>query len=83
MDGIRADTKMEEREKSETLNAWRTKNIKGVVEEVEVLIDTHFFNEFSETKSSLILKKVIAYQSAIVLRLFRKTWRSLNCSPKR
>ena len=82
MDRIRADTKMEEREKSLTLKAWRTKSIAEVLEEVEVLIDTHFFNEFSETKSWGFLKKVIAHQSAIDLRLFRKTWRTLNCSPK-
>ena len=82
MDMIRADTKMEEREKSETLRTLRTKSIAEVLEEVEVLVDTHFFNEFSETKSSQCLKKVIAHQSAIDLRLFRKTWRSLNCSPK-
>ena len=30
----------------------------------------------------MFLKKVIAHQSAIDLRLFRKTWRTLNCSPK-
>ena len=51
------------------------------MEEVEVLIDTHFFNEFTETKSSQFLKKVLANQSVIEVRLFRKTWRSLNCSP--
>ena len=82
MDRIRADTKTEEREKSETLKAWRTKSIAEVLEEVEVLVDTRFFNEFSETKSSVFLKKVIAHQSAIDLHLFRKTWRTLNCSPK-
>ena len=35
-----------------------------------------------EAKSSGFLKKVITHQSAIDLRLFRKTWRTLNCSPK-
>ena len=53
-----------------------------VLEEEEVLIDTHFFNETWETKSSLFLKKVIANQSAIDMSLFKKTWRTLNCSPK-
>ena len=72
---------MEEREKSETLKAWRTKSIAEVLEEVEALVDTRF-NEFSNTKSSLFLKKVIAHQSAIEMRLFRKTWRTLNCSPE-
>ena len=52
------------------------------MEEVEVLIDTHFFNEFTETKSSQFLKKVLANQSVIEVRLFRKTWMTLNCSPK-
>ena len=33
------------------------KTIEEVLEEVEVLIDTHFFNEFSETKTSVFLKK--------------------------
>ena len=38
----------------------RVKSMKGiaeVLEEVEVLIDTHFYNEFSEAKSSLFLKR--------------------------
>ena len=42
----------------------------------------HFFNGFDEAKSSAFLKKVISHQSAIDLRLFRKTWRTFNCSPK-
>ena len=41
------------------------KSIDDVLEEVEVLIDTHFFNEFSETKSSILLKKVIFCQGLI------------------
>ena len=82
MDRNRADTKMGEREKSEMLKAWRVKSIEEVVKEVEVLIDTYLFNEFSETKSSEFLKMVISTQSAIDPRLFRKTWRTMNCSPK-
>ena len=58
------------------------KSIEEVVEEVEGLIDTHFFNEFSETKSSQFLKKVISHQSTIEMRLLKKTWRTVNCSPK-
>ena len=46
MDMITADTKMEEHEKSETLKALRAKRIAEVLEEVEGLVDTHFFNEF-------------------------------------
>ena len=64
------------------LNAIKMKNIAEVLEEVEVLIDTHFFNDFSETKSSQFLKKVIAHQGWIETRLFKKAWRSLNCTPK-
>ena len=60
----------------------KMKSIAEVLEEVEVLVDTHFFNEFSETKSSLFLKKVVAHQGWIEMRLFKKTWRSLNCTPK-
>ena len=58
------------------------KSIEEVVEEVEVLIQIHFYNEFCETKSSAFLKKIIAHQSVIDIRLFEKTWRLLNCSPK-
>ena len=55
---IRADEQMEGRAKSEMLNAMKMKSITEVLEEVEVLIDTHFFNEFSETKSSLFLERL-------------------------
>ena len=73
---------MNEREKSKVLRAKRKKNIEEVMAEVEVLIDTRFFNEFWETKSSLFLKKVIANQSAIDMSLIKRTWRTLNCTPK-
>ena len=53
-----------------------------MLEEVEVLFDTYFFNEFWETKSSQFLKKVIAAQGSIEMRLLKKTWRTLNCFPK-
>ena len=53
-----------------------------MLEEVSVLIDTHFFNEFTETKSSAFLKNVIANQNTIDLNLFKRTWRSLNWTPK-
>ena len=58
-------------------NAMKMKSITEVIEEVGVLIDTHFFNEFSETKSSSFLK-FIASQSVIDVRLFKKSWRTLN-----
>ena len=40
---------MEGSAKSEKLKAVRMNSIAEVLEEVEVLVDTHFFNEFSET----------------------------------
>ena len=58
------------------------KSIIDVLEEVEVLIDTHFFNEFYETKSSMFLKHVLANQNVIEMSLFKKRWRTINCSPK-
>ena len=71
---------MEERERNEVLRRARMESI-GEVLEVEVVIDTHF-NKFSVTKYSLFLKRVFASQNAIDTSLFKKTWRSLNCSPK-
>ena len=44
---IRKDEQMERRAKSEKLKAVRMTSISEVLEEVEVLIDTHFFNEVS------------------------------------
>ena len=60
---IQQNGEMEASEKTHKLKAMRMKSIGDVMEEVEVLIDTHFFNEFSETKSSRFLKKIIANQS--------------------
>ena len=58
------------------------KSVDEVLEEVEVLVDTHFFDEFCGTKSSSFLKRVIEKRGSIEIKLFRKTWRTLNCSPK-
>ena len=77
MDRIRLEKRMEKREKNQLIRSKR-KSIAEVFEEVEVLVDTHFFNEFSETRSSVFLKKVLAHQSTIYICLFRKTWRTLN-----
>ena len=44
-------------EKEQMIRARRMRSIEEVLEEAEVLIDAHFFNEFSETKSSVFLKK--------------------------
>ena len=53
-----------------------------MLEEVEVLIETHFYNEFWETKSSMFMKKIIASQNWIEMSLLKKAWRTLNCTPK-
>ena len=76
------DEQIEERAKKEKLKAIKMKSIDDVLEEVEIVIDTHFFNEFSETKSSMFLKRVIANQNAIDAKTLKKTWRTLNCTPK-
>ena len=48
--------------KNEKMKVMRTKSIAEVLEDVEALIDTHFYNEFWETKSSQFLKNVLANQ---------------------
>ena len=53
-----------------------------VLYDVEVLNDAYFFNQFSERKSSVFLKKVIANHNMIDVGLLKKTWRTLNCTPK-
>ena len=82
MGEIRNNEQLEEREKNQMLKAKRMKSIVEVLEDVEVLVDTHFFNQFSETKSSLFLKRVISNQSSLDMKVFKRTWRTLNCSPK-
>ena len=49
MDRIRADDQMEDHEKNQMIRSKRMKSIAEVLEEEEVLVDTHFFNEVSET----------------------------------
>ena len=46
------------------------KSIEDVLEEVGVLIDTHFFNEFAESMSSVFQKKDISNQNSIEMNLF-------------
>ena len=79
---IRSDREIEEREKSQLVGAKKMKSIADVLEEVEVLVDTHFFNVFHDTKSSIFLKRVVENQCWIEMRLFKRTWRTLNCTPK-
>ena len=82
METMKNDEELNEREKSQALRAKRMNSIKEVLEKVEVLSDAYHFNEFSKTKSSMFLKRIITNQNTIEIRLFRKTWRTLNCSPK-
>ena len=58
------------------------KSIADVLELVEVLVDTHFFNEFPKTKSLTFLKKVVENRNGIEISIIGKTWRTLNCTPK-
>ena len=48
MEHVQRDDEMEEREKSQRLRMMRRNSIDEVVEEMEVLIETDFFNEFSK-----------------------------------
>ena len=56
MDKIRRE-EIEEPDKSHKLQAMKMKSINEVIEDVRVLIDIHYFDEFSRTKSSIFLKK--------------------------
>ena len=71
METIRRNGQLEECEKNDILRAKRMKSISDVLEEVEILIDSHFFNEFSK-KSSTFLKKVLENRNVIDARLFRR-----------
>ena len=79
---IRLDNGFQEGENSQIPRAIRAKSMTEVIEEVEVIIDTHFLDVFYQTKSCPFLKTVISCQGSIDTRLFKKTWRTLNCSPK-
>ena len=79
---IRLDDKTKDFKKNQMIRSKRMKSIAEVLEEASVLIDNHFFNEFSDTKSSAVLKHLLENQAVIEIMLFKKTWRTLNCSPK-
>ena len=79
---INENGEMEADEKAKILRAKRMGSLAEMLEEVSVLIDTHFFNEFTETKSSAFPKNAIANHNTIDLNLFKRTWRTLNCTPK-
>ena len=52
MENIKRNDEMDEGEKNKSLASKRAKSIGEVLEDVEALIDAHFFDEFSKTKSS-------------------------------
>ena len=81
MDAIKEYRKMELHDKVQLLRAKRIGRVEDVLEEVSVLIDSHFDNEFTETKSSAFLNAT-ANQNLIDSHLFKRTWTSLNCTPK-
>ena len=82
MEQVKRNGEMDEGGKDKILQAKRMKSIADILEDAGVLIDTHFFNEFYETKSSVFLKGIIANQNVIDMTLLKKTQRSLNCTPK-
>ena len=45
-----------------------------------MLIAPHFSNDFYKTKSPSF-PKLIAAQGSIEMRLIKKTWRAMNCTP--
>ena len=55
---MRHNGENDDREKGNSIRIKRAQSIAEVLEEVEVLVDAHFFNELSKTKSSLFLKRV-------------------------
>ena len=69
---IKGNREMESRWKAQILRAKRLKSIDDVLEEVSVLIGTHFFNEFLETKSSAFLRNVIANQGSIDMNILKR-----------
>ena len=73
---------VEERARMSMMIEQKRKSIDEVLEEVQVVINAHFFDEFSKTKSSLFPKRVLETQNAIEMLLLKKTWRSIHCTPK-
>ena len=57
--------------KIEKLKVVRMKSIPEVLEEVEVLVYTHFFNELTRTKSSTFLNKVVENENLIEVGLLK------------
>ena len=70
MENIRQNQAMDDREKNQMLQAKNMKSIANVLQEVEAVIDIHFFDEFLKTKASTFLKKAMENQGTIDLTLF-------------
>ena len=70
---IKRDDEMDESEKNKILVSKKAKSIGEVLEDVEALIDAHFFNEFWETKSSQLMRKVIDNQGSIDTNILKRT----------
>ena len=68
---IRQNGEIDETEKNQVLRTQRMKSIADVLEDVEALINTHFFDEFFKAKSSLFLKRITENQKLIDMRLFK------------
>ena len=49
IESVRWNEEMDERDKNQMLRAKKMKSIADVLEDVEVVIDMHFFVEFSQT----------------------------------
>ena len=76
MDSIRQNGEMGKLETIISLRTNKARSIEEVLEEAEVLIDAHLFNEFSGTKSSQFLKRIITSQSTIEMSILKKAWRT-------
>ena len=70
---IRQNDRIEEGEKDHMLRARRMMSNEEVLEEVEALIDVQFIKEFSQTKLSTFLRKVVESQNSIEIKLFMET----------
>ena len=73
IEALRQNGQVEELEMEKMLRTKRSKSIAEVLEEVEVLIDTHFYNEFFQTKSSVFLKNMISHRGSIEINLLKKS----------
>ena len=62
---IKQNGEVEGCEKEQMLRAKKSKSIHDVLDEVEVLVDTHFFDGFSGTRSASFLNKLVDKQGPV------------------